>query len=174
MRRFGYVLLAAALTLICVANVASAGGNRIGGGLHYLRNLADIKNDPTIQWDNNSFGILGSFQHSTAGLLKLEADVEYIFDYAGSNKSMWIPEGWALAGQMFYGGVGIGIGHINGDWQSDPFYALRAGVDLPLTKMDLDVFGSYQFQKDEDLKKLTGDDLNSVTFAAVARFKLGS
>ena len=39
--------------------------------------------------------------------------------------------------------------------------------------MDLDLFGTYQFQKDEDLKKLTGDDLDSVTFAAVLRFKLG-
>ena len=29
-----------------------------------------------------------------------------------------------------------------------------------------------QFQNDNDLKKLTGEDLNSVTFAAVLRFSL--
>ena len=174
MKRFGWVLLAATLLGVCGANVANAGGNSIGGGLHYLHNLADIKNSSGIDWNNDSFGIIGSFQHSTAGLLKLEADVEYIFDFAGSNKSMWIPSGWALAGHMIYGGAGIGIGHINGDWQSDPFYALRAGVNIPLTKMNLDAFGTYQFQKDDDLKKLTGEDLDSVTFAAVLRFNLGS
>ena len=75
-------------------------------------------------------------------------------------------------GRTIYGGAGIGIGHIKGEWQSDPFYALRAGVDLPLTLMDFDVFGTYQFQKVQDVKNLTGDDLDSVTFAAVVRFKI--
>jgi len=174
MKRFACTLLAATLIgLIGAATAVHAGGNSIGGGVHYLRNLADIKNDPDIEWDNNSFGIIGSLQHSTAGLFKLEADAEYITDFAGTGEAMWIPSGWVLAGHMLYGGAGIGIGHINGEWQSDLFYALRAGVDIPLTKMDLDLFGTYQFQKDEDLKKLTGDDLDSVTFAAVLRFKLG-
>jgi hypothetical protein len=170
MKRSGYVLFAAVLIgVFGGANQVSAAG-KLGLGLHYLHNLADIKNNPNIEWNSDSFGLIGSFQTSGAGLLKLEADVEYIFDFAGSNHDMWIPSGWALAGNMIYGGAGIGIGHINGDWQSDPFYALRAGVNLPLSKMNLDMFGTYQFQKDEDLKKLTGEDLDSVTFAAVLRF----
>jgi hypothetical protein len=173
MKRFGYVLFAATLiSLIGTANIVSA-ENRIGGGLHYLRNLADIKNDPNIEWNNNSFGIIGSFQNS-GGLLKLEADAEYIFNFAGSDEGMWIPSAWALLGQTIYGGAGIGIGYINGKWQNDPFYALRAGVDIPLTAMNLDVYGTYQFQSDENLKDLTGEDLDSVTFAAVLRFKLGN
>jgi hypothetical protein len=174
MKRLAYVLLAATLlSMIGMANTANAGGSRIGGGLHYLRNLADIQDDSGIDWDNNSFGIIGSFQHQTT-LLKLEADVEYVFNYAGTDEAMWIPSGWALLGQTIYAGAGIGVGYIDGEWQNDPFYALRAGVDLPLGGMSLDVFGTYQFQKDEDFEDLTGEDLDSVTFAAVLRFPLGN
>src|SRR5258705_10992350 len=111
MKRFAFALFATLISLSGAASAVNAGGNSIGGGLHYLRNLADIKNDSGVQWDNNSFGIIGSFQHSTAGLLKLEADAEYIFDFAGTNEGMWIPSGWVLAGHMIYGGAGIGIGH---------------------------------------------------------------
>ena len=38
---------------------------------------------------------------------------------------MWIPQGWALVGSVLYGGAGIGIGNFDGEWQDDPFYALR-------------------------------------------------
>jgi hypothetical protein len=48
---------------------------------------------------------------------------------------------------MIYGGAGIGIGHINGDWQSDPFYALRLGVAIPIGKLSGDIYGTYRFQK---------------------------
>jgi hypothetical protein len=178
MRKF---VCSVALVLIAtgvggVSNDAIAGGHSIGGGLHYLRNLADIQDDPNInlddEWDNNSFGILGSYRYD-AGLLKVEGNVEYVFDYAGTGEAMWIPSAWLLAGGMIYGGAGIGTGYIDGEWQNDPFYALRAGVNLPLGAMGLDVFGTYQFQNDEELEDLTGENLDSVTFAAVLRFALG-
>jgi hypothetical protein len=34
----------------------------------------------------------------------------------------------------------------------------------------LDVYGSYRFQEDEEIEDLTGEDLDSLTFAAVFRF----
>ncbi len=43
------------------------------------------------------------------------------------------------------------------------FYALRAGVNLGLGGMNLDVYGAYQFWTDDDLKTVTGEDLDSVT-----------
>src|SRR5262245_15189262 len=89
-------------------------GGSLGAGLHYLHNLGDIDKNGT-DLSKESFGLIGSYQFSAA-LFTLEAQAEYIFDYAGSDNSMFIPSGWALLGSMIYGGAGIGIGHIDGDW----------------------------------------------------------
>ncbi|HEU4366504.1 MAG TPA: hypothetical protein VFT13_13690 [Candidatus Krumholzibacteria bacterium] len=160
-------LLAAAMLSAATANTAHAGSS-LGGGVHYLRNLGDIKDNG---YDENSFSILGSYQLS-GPLLAFEADLEYIFDYAGTDEAMWEPSAWLLAGGFIYGGVGIGIGYIDGDWQDEPFYALRGGVALPLGSLGLDLFATYRFQNDEAFEDLTGDDLDSVTFGAVLRMDL--
>ncbi len=153
---------------ILAAGASQAGTHRLGGGLHFQRNLGDIED---YGFDANSFSILGSYQYD-GGLLKLEGDVDYIFDYAGTDEAMWEPSAWVLLGDMIYGGGGLGIGYIDGEWQSDPFYALRAGVDIKLSSFDVDVFGTYRFQSDEEFEDLTGEDLDSVTFAALLRFAL--
>ncbi len=156
-----------ALSLIGWSAAANAGGS-IGGGVHYLRNLGDITKSNT-GLDQNSFSLIGSYQHSLA-LLKIEGNLEYIFNYIGSDKSMWEPSAYVLTSGLIYGGAGIGIGYIDGDWQNDPFYALRLGVNVGLAGLALDVYGTYRFQNDSDLKAVTGEDLNSVTFAALVRF----
>jgi hypothetical protein len=161
-------MLVAILALSIWPMTARAGG-RLGGGVHYLHNLGDIKEESGL--DENAFSILGSYQLS-GGLLSFEADLEYVFDLFGTGEAAWMPQAYVLAGGLIYGGLGIGISYFDGDWSSDPFYNLRAGVDLPLGGMDLDMYATYQFWSDEDLKGLTGDDLNSVTFAAVLRFGL--
>ena len=163
------LIVAAAST---TATIANAAGTSIGAGLHYLRNLGDIDEDESLDLTKDSFGLIGSVK-SNFGLLSLDAQVEYIFDYAGTDEAMVIPAAYLLAGNFIYGGAGIGIGHFDGEWQSDPFYALRAGVNLPLGGLSLDAYGTYLFWSDDDLEDLTGEDLDSVTLAAVLRFPLG-
>lgn len=160
-------LLAVAMFSAAAAHTAFAGSN-IGGGIHYLRNLGDIKD---YGYEENSFSLMGSFQFA-GPLLIFEADLEYIFDYAGTDEAMWEPQAYILVGGLIYGGAGIGIGNIDGEWQDDPFYALRAGVNLPLAALNLDLWASYRFQSDEELENLTGEDLDSITFAALVRFGL--
>jgi hypothetical protein len=150
------------------ASTAGAGGGQPGLGLHYLRNLGDIKKNGG-DFNQNSYALVGAYKRDLA-MLKVEGTVDYIFDYIGTGKHMWEPAGWALLGNMIYGGAGIGIGYINGDWQKNPFYALRAGVQLPFGKRGIDVFGTYRFQSDEQLKSLTGEDLDSVTFCGLIHF----
>ena len=171
MRKLMAVLLivAAAST---TATLANAAGTSIGGGLHYLRNLGEIDEDESLDLSKDSFGLIGSVKNNM-GLLSIEGQVEYIFNYIGTDEGMIIPSAWLLAGNFIYGGAGIGIGHIDGEWQSDPFYALRAGVNFPLGGLNLDAYGTYQFWSDDDLEDLTGEDLDSVTFAAVIRFPVG-
>ena len=163
------VLIAVAL---CLSGFGTAHAEVwLGGGIHYLRTLGDITDDGTIDLNQNSFSLLASGMNDL-GLLKIEGQVEYIFDYVGTGNEMWVPSAWLLAGSMVYGGGGIGIGHTDGEWQTNPFYALRAGVNVPLGSMVLDGYATYLFQSDADLKNLTGEDLDSITFAALLRFKL--
>lgn len=163
-----------ALGLFLGGGVAQA-GSRLGGGLHYLRNLGDIKQDTSggdLDLSQDSFGLVGSYQFVTP-LVKIEGDVEYIFDHVGTGEAMWEPSVWGLMGNLIYGGIGMGIGYTNDEWQNNPFYALRAGVDLALGGMDLDLFATYRFQSDPNFEELTGEDLDSLTFAALLRFDIG-
>jgi len=163
-----------ALIAIAAATLASSGildaaqcGSRIGGGLHYLRTLGDIKD--ASGWDENAVAILGSYQYAPPGILSIEGDVEWVIDYAG-DKDMIEPQAWLLLGRMLYAGGGIGIGYIDGDWLDEPFYALRAGVDLPLGSLHLDAFATYRFQNSKVFDDVNQEDLDAITFGAVVRF----
>ena len=162
------VSLASALIFTSLPTTASAAAS-IGAGLHYLRAVGDF--DDIEELDKDSFGVIGSVQFGVP-LFTLEANAEYVFDYLGSDEALFEPSAYALLGHVFYAGAGIGIGHINDDWQSDPFYAVRAGVDFPVGPVSLDAYGTYRFQKDDDLEEID-EDLNSVTVAAVLRYDLG-
>jgi len=168
--RIRNLFLAGALCAVSAGVVAqSANAMSIGGGVHYLRTLGDIKDEGYKQ---DSFSILGSLQFPL-GPLTMEGTVDYIFDLAGTDEAAIQPQVWALIGGFIYGGAGIGWTHVNDDWLDDPFYALRGGVNLPLSIFTLDLYATWNFQSDEDFENLTGEDLDSLTFAAVARFPLG-
>ncbi len=176
MKKSSAILVAVlAVGALAWANVSNASGMRVGGGLHYLRNISDVNNAGgvnNISLDKNSVSLLGSVQ-SGGGLLRLEGQLEYVFNYLGSDNAMWQPSAWILTPGMIYGGGGIGVGYIDGDWQKSPFYALRAGVDIPLSSLHLDAYASYRFQSSDALKDFSVDDLNSLTIAAVLRFRIG-
>jgi hypothetical protein len=159
----GVALLA--MTLPTFAGNAFAGPS-IGAGVHYLHNLSDIQDNG---FDQNSFSMLGSILFA-GPLLKFEGQLEYVFDLMGTGEGAFMPQAYVLVGGFIYGGLGIGVVNFDGEWADDPFYNLRAGVNLPLGGMGLDVYGTYQFWTDDDLEDLTGDDLDSITFAAILRF----
>jgi len=165
-----WTLSLALLTALVGAESAQA-QLRLGGGIHYMRNLGDITDDGNIDLSQNSVSIVGSALFDL-GLVSLDGQVEYIFNYVGTDEALWQPSAWALLGGLVYGGAGIGIGYTDGAWQNDPFYALRAGVDLPLGGVDLDAYATYRFQGDPDFEALTGEDLDSITFAVLLRFAL--
>lgn len=165
------------LAILLIAAVAampgmSSAGPSLGVGLHYLHNVADIDAEETLDLNKDSWGLIGSLQYDP-GLIMFEGQVEYIFNFLGSDEAMWLPQAWALIGGLVYGGAGIGIGYIDGDFTSDPFYGLRAGVNLPLGGVHLDAYGTYQFWNDDEWTELTNEDLDSITFATVLRFDLG-
>ncbi len=163
-------LLAVSLTLAGTFAAPAQAESRLGGGVQYLKTLGDIKDTP--EFDSNAFGFLASGQYN-ARLFKVEGDVEWILDFGGSDKSLIQPQAYLLIGGLFYGGAGIGIGYFDGDWQKDPFYALRAGVDITLGGLNLDAFTLYRFQDTEVFENFGSQNLNSITFGAVVRFQVG-
>lgn len=162
--------------IVCLGLVACLGalfvlpaqaGTRIGGGIHYLRTLGDIKDSPGF--DENAVGFLGSAAF-VADPVRVDAMLEVTPDYVGSGEVMFQPQGYVLLGSFLYGGLGIGIGYLGDFGWQDPFYALRGGVDFMVGNLDLDVFATYRFQNGKDLEGATSDDLDSITFGALIRF----
>jgi hypothetical protein len=158
------------ILLLCVAAlfaVPASAGTRIGGGLHYLKTVGELSD--VEGFDENDFGFIGSVAFNFA-MLRADAQVEVLPDFAGTGTTMWQPQGYLLLGNFIYGGVGIGVGHLGDYGWLDPFWDLRAGVDFALGGLDLDVYATYRFQTFEELEGVTTDDMNAVTLAAVVRF----
>jgi len=161
-KRILLTLMIVLIPLGFVGTTATDAEAGFGIGLHYLATLGDLKNHE--EFDSSNFSLLGAYSLG-AGLINFEVDLEWMPDYVG-NQDMIQPSAYAFVGGFLYGGVGIGIGYINSQWQSDPFYALRVGVRLAV----LDIFASYRFQKWSDVQDATSDDLNSITFGAMFKF----
>jgi hypothetical protein len=158
----------AALSVLFTAS-ASHAEFRLGGGIHYVKTVGDIKDTP--EFDSNAFNIVASAQWDIP-LVKLEADVEWINDYGGTGNSLVLPQAFVLVGGFLYGGAGIGTGYIDGTWFDGPFYALRVGIDFPLGPIGLDINANYRFVDTGALEDLGSKDLDSITFGAIVRFKL--
>lgn len=164
-------LLTLLLVLLGAFAAQAQAGQRIGGGFEYLRTVGDIKDSP--QFDANALGLMGSYQYRT-GLFTIEGDLELIPDYGGTEHSLFEPQAYVLAGNMIYGGLGIGAAYYDGDWLGNPFYALRVGVERPFMGFGLDFFALYRFQEAEVLENLGEVNLDSITFCALIRLPIGN
>ena len=165
MKRILFVTLLGTLALGVPTSAPAA---QLGAGLHYLRAVNDIDADDEI--DKNDFAIFGSITHSFV-MVRVEGQLEIVPDYLESGNALLQPAAYGLiSGGLFYGGVGIGIGYLDGEWASDPFYALRAGVELGLGGLAVDAFLSYRFQSASFGEGVEDFDLDSVTLAAQVKF----
>ena len=162
MKRIFLTLMVVMVPLVLLSVSATESQAGFGLGLHYLNTLGDMKDAP--EFDSSAFGFMGAYSFGP-GLINFEADIEWIPDYA-FGKNMVQPQAYAFVGDFIYGGVGIGIGYIDGGWQDNPFYALRAGVKITV----LDIFTSYRFQSWNAVEDFDSDDLNSITFGALFKF----
>ncbi len=169
MRR-NLVCTVAALCVIVTASSSRAQlGLRLGGGIHYVKTVGDIKDTP--EFDDNAFNLVASAQVGK-GLFQIEGDVEWVNDYGGSGESLWLPQVFVLIGGLVYGGAGIGTGYIDGEWFDDPFYALRAGVDFPVGPVSLDINANYRFMDTSVFDKVDNEDFDSITVGAIVRIGL--
>lgn len=160
-------VLAIALAIVSSTAVTSHAA-QLGVGLHYQRSVGDFDVDTL---DKNDFTIFGSYTVPLA-LVKIEGDIELTPDYLGSDNMLIQPAAYGLLDLgLAYAGLGIGIGYLDGDWASSPFYALRGGVELGLGGLAVDGFLEYRFQ-DAGFGDAI-DDLNLDAFRLGAQVKFG-
>lgn len=163
-------LLAIMLVLVMVLFSAElqAGEHRIGGGVNYWIALDDIDEDDI---DEQGFSYLVSYQHWW-NILGLELDVELLPDRFGEDA--FAPQAYVLFGSTIYGGAGIGIVNYDGDFADEPFFALRAGLNLELLpKVFVDISANYRFNDSADLEnKDTDIDTDTIFLGAAVRFTL--
>lgn len=137
------------LFLVFTANSSRAADHRIGGGANYWVTVNDIEFD-SEKFDNNGVAYLASYQYWPS-LFGLELDLEFLPDRFG--ETAFAPEAYILLGRSIYCGAGIGIVNSDGDFAQQPFFALRAGLNLELLPgLYADIYGNYRFNDSVELK----------------------
>jgi len=166
-QNFVIVVLVCGVAFLLGGASGASGAHSIGAGVHYWTAVKDIDINDVEQ---RGLSFVGSYQSQMTGFSTLELDLE-IFDegYAGADATVLSPQGYLLFGKGLYGGAGGGINYSDGSY-SDPFFALRAGVDTEiLPAIHLDINANYRFETwdldgvEEDVK--TGN----VTVGAILR-----
>jgi len=145
--------------------------DRVGLGLNYWRMLDDIDVD---EIDENGVSYLVTYQHKVASFLRLEADLEVFPDgFQGVDGSSYAPQAYVVLGLGIYAAVGVGIVYGDGDWANEPFYALRAGLDIEaFPQLYLDLNLNYRFGSTTDLSDPENDiDADTMTLGAALRYQ---
>lgn len=167
MRNMFIVLVIGSLFL---GSLAEAAEHRIGGGANYWVTIDEIE-DSGNDIDDNGLSLIASYQFWT-GLFGIEADLEFLPDRFG--ESAIAPQAYFLVGRAIYGGVGIGTVYSNSEFSDEPFFALRAGLNLELLPgIYADIYGNYRFNDSAELDDETSDiDTDTVFLGAAIRIAL--
>ena len=155
---------------LSLSSWAGGAGHRIGGGVQYWTVVDDVDLEMI---DEDGVGWFVSYQLRPGGLLGFEFDVEVLpDDFAGARDTVLAPQAYGIVGDTLYAAVGVGIYYSDNDFAEDPFYILRAGINLELLpRIHFDVSGNYRFTEWDD--SITRDiDTDTVTLAAAVRFEL--
>ncbi len=140
--------------------------NRLGAGINYWVALDDVDVESV---DDNGFTYFLSFQ-KRGTLLGFELNLEYAPDRFG--ESAWAPQAYVIAGSGLYAAAGIGIVYSDSDFADDPFFALKAGLDLEiLPEIFLDLSANYRFRDKAQFDDSASDiDTDTVFLGAAVRF----
>lgn len=131
------------------ALAASGDHHRIGGGANYWVTLEDIELDDK-NFDEEGVSYFLSYQFWPT-LLGVELDLELLPDRFG--ETALAPAAYLLFGRAVYVGAGIGIIHSDGEFAEEPFFALRAGLNLELIPgLYADLNANYRFNDSTELK----------------------
>lgn len=158
--------------LICLSfiTVTATGcfaeGHRIGGGANYYVALDDLDEGT----DDDGFSILASYQYWPS-LLGIEIDAEFLPDRFG--ESAFAPQAYVLVGKGIYAGIGIGVVYTDSEFSDEPFFGLKAGINLELLPgIFADIYGNYRFNDNADFDNDETDiDTDTIFLGAAVRLE---
>lgn len=159
------VVLAGLLAVSMMAGqVAVADPHRIGAGAHYNASATSLGDG----FDKSGLSYLVSYQFVPAEFLKIEADVEILPSQLTGDGTGFVPQVYALLGSTIYAGLGIGIAYFDGEFANDPIYNIRAGLDIPISKIHIDINANYGFT---DFDQLSDLDSDNITIGLIGRYE---
>lgn len=172
MKRRVIVLLAASAGLLWTTATGRAqekeSNNQIGVGVHYW---TTVKNIDVKNVDKNGFSYMAMYQYHYEWI-GVEAALEYFQKgFGGAGQDVYQPQAYVILGKVIYAAAGIGGYYSDGKLADNPFYAFRAGLDIPLLPiLHLDINANYRFENWDDLST-EGKSVNTdtVTLGAAAR-----
>ena len=172
MKRSLIALLVASAGFLWMASAARAQeqerNNQLGVGVHYW---TTVKNIDVNDVDKNGFSYLAMYQYHY-GWVGIEADLEWFQSgFGGASKDMYQPQAYLILGKVIYVAAGIGGYYTDNKLADKPFYAFRAGLDIPLLPiLHLDINANYRFENWDDLSTDGKTvDTDTVTLGAAAR-----
>ena len=142
--------------------------SQFGVGAHYW---TTVKNIDVNDIDKNGFSYLAMYQYHY-GWVGIEADLEWFQKgFGGTDKDVFQPQAYLILGKVVYAAAGIGGYYSDGKLADNPFYAFRAGLDIPLLPiLHLDINANYRFENWDDLStEGKSVDTDTVTLGAAAR-----
>jgi hypothetical protein len=169
-RRWGMkkrVLLAAVVCGVLAVSGATGADftHRAGFGFNYWWSIGDQDLDSTANdITENGYSLALKYQLLPADLWRIEAALEIFEDkYGGYRGDVFAPELYALVGRDYYGGVGIGFIYADEEFESMPFFMLRAGWQHRLSARFLvDVSAEYHFVDFSPKDANTAEDLDDL------------
>ena len=172
MKRSLIALLVASAGFLWAASTGRAqeqeSNNQIGIGVHYW---TTVKNIDVNDIDKNGFSYLAMYQYHY-GWVGIEADLEWFQKgFGGATEDVFQPQAYLILGKVVYAAAGIGGYYTDGKLADNPFYAFRAGLDIPLLPiLHLDINANYRFENWNDISTEGKNvDTDTITLGAAAR-----
>ncbi len=170
MHRKLFAVIAAFVLLAGVSSVL-ADGFEIGVGANYWYSIEEVEDQA---FDRDGLGWMITSRVPLAKYLAIGLEIEQTPEnFAFLEDKLYMPAAYAILGRGIYIGLGVGTYYYDGDFYSDVWYALRAGLEVPiLTRhLVLDVNVNYRVEEWSGIKE-ADDFVDSDTLMIGAAIRL--
>ena len=170
MRKGLFAAVAASLFITAVP-AASAGGFEIGIGANYWYSIDEAKDN---SFDRDGLGWMVSSRIPLAKFLAIGLEVEQTPDnFMFLDEKLYMPAAYVILGRGVYVGLGAGTYYYDSEFYSDVWYALRAGLEVPILtdSLKLDINVNYRVEEWGGIKD-AGDNIDSNTLMVGAAIRL--